>query len=205
MMLTPYLQSGEAATAGPPTSRHAIDRLAASLPGSRFQLTSTRPCGVDSAPYFAAFVASSCSTIATVWVAATVQRDVRALDVRVCVCRVGRELTADELGEINAVPAILAEQRMSIGHGLNAPIQCLNILVDRVAALAHIFGDDGNARQQIFDAMIERGDEQALLVLRQLARGDVESKALEAYKTPYGVEFGLCLFPRARLPGRRGA
>jgi hypothetical protein len=39
--------------------------------------------------------------------------------------------------------------------------------------------------------MIKRGDEQALLLLRQLARGDVESEAFEAYKTPYGVELGL--------------
>ena len=71
MMLTPYRQSGEAATAGPPTSRHAIDRFAAFSSGPRFQFTSTRPCGVDSAPYFAAFVANSCSTIASTWVAAT--------------------------------------------------------------------------------------------------------------------------------------
>ena len=72
MMLTPYLQSGEAATAGPPISRHVIDRFPASSPDPRFQFTSTRPCGVDSAPYFAAFVTNSCSTIASVWVAATV-------------------------------------------------------------------------------------------------------------------------------------
>src|SRR5262249_39650917 len=71
MMLTPYLQSGEAATAGPPTSRHAIDRFAAFSPGPWFQFTSTRPCGVDSAPYFAAFVTNSCSTIASTWVAST--------------------------------------------------------------------------------------------------------------------------------------
>ena len=56
MMLTPYLQSGEATTAGPPISRHVIDRFPASSPGARFQFTSTRPCGADSAPYFAAFV-----------------------------------------------------------------------------------------------------------------------------------------------------
>src|SRR5262249_54221382 len=70
MILMPYLHSGEAATAGPPISRHAIDRFAASLPGPRFQFTSPRPRGGDSAPYFAAFVTSSCSTIASTWVAA---------------------------------------------------------------------------------------------------------------------------------------
>src|SRR5260221_10265852 len=65
MMLTPYLQSGEAATVGPPISRHHIIRLAASPSAPRFHSTSTRPCGVDSAPYFAAFVTSSFSTVAS--------------------------------------------------------------------------------------------------------------------------------------------
>src|SRR5262249_46125914 len=35
MMPTPYLQSGEAATVGPPISRHTIDSFAASLCGPR--------------------------------------------------------------------------------------------------------------------------------------------------------------------------
>ena len=48
--------------------------------------------------------------------------------------------------------------------------------------------------------MIERGDEQALLVLGSLARGHVESKALEAYKAPHGVELGLCCFLEPDFP-----
>src|SRR5438270_5464239 len=39
MTLTPYLQLGEAATAGPPTSRHSMDRLAACARSPRPQLT----------------------------------------------------------------------------------------------------------------------------------------------------------------------
>src|SRR5262249_19954736 len=73
MVRPPYPQSGEAATVGPPISRHTIDRFAASLWGPRCQFTSTRPCGVESAPYFAAFVTNSCSTIASVWVAGAVR------------------------------------------------------------------------------------------------------------------------------------
>jgi hypothetical protein len=71
MAITAWSAKVEAGTAGPPISRHAIDRFAASLPSPWFQFTSARPCGVDSAPYFAAFVTSSCSTIASTWVAAT--------------------------------------------------------------------------------------------------------------------------------------
>src|SRR5262249_54215811 len=71
MMLTPYLQSGEAATAGAPTSRHAIDKVAASSPGPRFQFTSTPPCRVRRAPDFATFVAHPASTLAGTGVAAT--------------------------------------------------------------------------------------------------------------------------------------
>ena len=55
--------------------------------------------------------------------------------------------------------------------------------------------------------MIERRDEQALLVLGQLPRGDVEGKTLDAYKLPHGVEFGLCRFLEPDFPavGKREA
>ena len=48
---------------------------------------------------------------------------------------------------------------MGTGHRLYAPIQCLNVIVEGIAAMAHVLGDGSNARQQIFDAMIERGDD----------------------------------------------
>src|SRR5262249_18867568 len=48
--------------------------------------------------------------------------------------------------------------------------------------------------------MIELGDEQALLVLGSLARGDVESKTLDAHKSLQGVEFGLCCFLEPDFP-----
>jgi hypothetical protein len=58
------------------------------------------------------------------------QRHIRATDRRVCVRSVGRKLTADEFGEVNAIPATLAEQRVGTGHGSYAPIECLNVLVE---------------------------------------------------------------------------
>src|SRR5262245_33172656 len=48
--------------------------------------------------------------------------------------------------------------------------------------------------------MIKLSDEQPLLILGSLARGDVESKTLEAYKSPQGVEFGLCCFLEPDFP-----
>ena len=91
---------------------------------------------------------------------------------------------ADEFGEVDAIPDIAAEQRVCIGHGPNAPIERVNVVVERTAALAHVLGDGGNACQQILDVMIECGDQQALLVRGPLARGDVEREALETYKAP---------------------
>jgi hypothetical protein len=114
MMLTLDLQLGEVATAGPPISRHDIN--SSSSPGPRFQFTSTRPCGVDSAPYFAAFVANSLSTNRQRLGHRDGERDIRAAERSVCVRSVGHKLTTDEFGEVDAVRAILAEQRVGIGH-----------------------------------------------------------------------------------------
>src|SRR5262249_34460940 len=125
---------------------------------------------------------------------------IRAADRGVCVRSVGRKLTADEFGEVDASPATLAEQRVGTGHGSYAPIECLNVLVERTAVLAHALRDGSNASQQILDVMIELGDEQALLALKSFARGDVESKTIEAYKSPQGVKFGLCGFLQPDFP-----
>src|SRR5262249_55466940 len=48
--------------------------------------------------------------------------------------------------------------------------------------------------------MIQRGDEQALLVRGSLACGDVDSEALEAYESPQCIEFGLCRFLEPDFP-----
>src|SRR5215471_14978381 len=124
----------------------------------------------------------------------------RAANRGVCVRSVGRKLTADEFGDVDAIPVTLAEQRVGTRHRLYAAPQCLNVVVERTAAMAHVLGDGSNARQQIFDAMIQRGDEQALLVRGSLACGDVESEALEAYKSPQCIEFGLCCFLEPDFP-----
>jgi hypothetical protein len=107
---------------------------------------------------------------------------------------------ADKFGEINVAPAILAEQRVGVGHGLDTSLECLNVCVKRTAALTGILGDDGNACQQISDALIECGDEQTLVFLEPLARGNVEGEALEAYKAPHGVELGPSYFLEPDFP-----
>ena len=71
--LVPYPDRVGVTVIGPPVSRQASASRAVESPlDCRSQLTDTEPLGVDNAPYFNAFVISSCSTIATAWVAAAV-------------------------------------------------------------------------------------------------------------------------------------
>ena len=91
MRVVPYPYWLAAATGGPPSSRHTIISFAAASPfGRRSQLTDTWPPGVDSAPYFAAFVTSSWSTIASAWVGTpmphriTASRRAAPINSRIC-------------------------------------------------------------------------------------------------------------------------
>src|SRR6516165_11368099 len=102
-----------------------------------------------------------------------------------------RKLTAHELGEIGALPAIVTEQRVSIGHGLNAPMERWNVVIERIGASARFPGDHADALQQILHAIIERGDEQALLMFGFFARRNIERETLQAYRLSHRVEFGL--------------
>ena len=101
---------------------------------------------------------------------------------------------ADEFGEVNGVPNIAAELRVYIGHGPKPPIECLNVFVDRTAALAHAFGDCSTSCQQIFNVMIKCSDQQALLVRSSLARRDIDRKALENLPVLDAIKFTLCGF-----------
>src|SRR5262249_7915229 len=121
----------------------------------------------------------------------------------------GRKLPADQVGKSGPFPVVLAEQRVSIGHGLNAPIECLDIFVERSAAPARILGDHGYAREKIPYAMFQRRDERSLLVFRLLARSNVEREALEAHEAPDVVEFARSrflepYFPAIRMPEAKG-
>jgi hypothetical protein len=79
-------------------------------------------------------------------------------------------------------------------HALNAPIECLDKLVHRAAALARIHGDHGNAREHVLDAVVKLGDQQALVFVSPLALRNVEGQALDAYTLPGCVELGRCCF-----------
>src|SRR5262245_23073410 len=64
------------------------------------------------------------------------ERDPRAADGRVGIRGVLRKLTANECGEIGAVPVMLAEQGVGIDHGSDAPTEGMNVFVERVAVPA---------------------------------------------------------------------
>src|SRR3954447_2951415 len=89
---------------------------------------------------------------------------------------------------------------MRNGHTLNAPIECLNELVNRTAALACILGDRGNTREHVLDAVVKLGDQQALVFVSPLALCNVNRQALDAYTLPGRVEFSRCCFLEPYLP-----
>src|SRR5438067_13674128 len=89
---------------------------------------------------------------------------------------------------------------MSDGHTLNAPIECLDELVDRAAALARILGDRGNAREYVLDAVVKLRDQQALVFVSPLALCNVNGQALDACTLPGGVELGRCCFLEPYFP-----
>src|SRR5262245_39104749 len=68
--VVPYPGWVGALTAGPPLSRHSSLSFVGTPPShSLYQRTDTWPPGAESAPYLAAFVVSSCSTMAIASVA----------------------------------------------------------------------------------------------------------------------------------------
>jgi hypothetical protein len=85
-----------------------------------------------------------------------------------------RSAGADELVDrLVLPPASLPTVRRQPWLLARARQRGLNVVVERIAVTAHVFGDGSNARQQIFDAMIERGDQQVLLIRGSLACGDM--------------------------------
>src|SRR5436305_1163632 len=89
---------------------------------------------------------------------------------------------------------------MRNGHTLNAPIECLDELVDRTAALACILGNSGNAREHVLDAVVKLRDQQALVFVSPLALCNVNGQALDAYTLPGRVELGHCCFLEPYFP-----
>src|SRR3954466_13439051 len=89
---------------------------------------------------------------------------------------------------------------MSDGHTLNAPIECLDELVDRAAALASILGDRGNAGEHVLDAVVKLRDQKALVFVSPLALCNVDGQALDAYTLPGRVELGHRCFLEPYFP-----
>ena len=73
---------------------------------------------------------------------------------------------------------------------MDAPIESSNEFINRVAALARALSNHGNTCEHIFDAVIELGHQDVLMLLRPLTLRNVKSEASDPYKTPYGIELG---------------
>src|SRR5215468_6701815 len=86
------------------------------------------------------------------------KRNIRSTDHCVRDRRVRRKLIMYKIGKIDAVPTTLAQKRVGIRHGLNAPVEHLHKLVHGLTALARIGTDYRDSRQKILDTMIELRD-----------------------------------------------
>ena len=60
--------------------------------------------------------------------------------------------------------------------------------------------DRSNAREHVFDAVVELGDQQVLALFGLLAPRDIAGQTLEAYKAATFVEFRPGRFLEPRLP-----
>ena len=65
-----------------------------------------------------------------------------------------------------------------------SPVQQFDEVVHCVASLARLLGDNGNAREHVFDAVIEFGNEQVLTLFRLLSIGNIKCQPAHAYKLP---------------------
>src|SRR5579864_2479983 len=63
-----------------------------------------------------------------------------------------------------------------------------------------MLGDDSNARQHIFDAVVEFCNQQILTLLRLLPPGDIAGQALEPFNAAVRVEFRLRSFLKPHFP-----
>src|SRR5258708_39451802 len=61
-------------------------------------------------------------------------------------------------------------------------------------------GDSPNARQHVFDAVVEFGAQQVLALFSLLAPGDIAGQALDAHKAAGRVEFRSRGFLEPHLP-----
>ena len=72
---------------------------------------------------------------------------------------------------------------------MNAAVERIDELVSGPAASAGMPDDRRNARQHVFDAVIEFGAQQVLSLLVPLAPRDIAGQAFDAYNAAARVEF----------------
>jgi signal transduction histidine kinase len=99
--------------------------------------------------------------------------DMRALNERTLVPRAEGQLTADELTEVDALPMAPAQESVRIRQRIDAIVERVYELVRRSAALPGALRDRGDAGEHILHAMVQLGDQQALVLLGFSAFGHI--------------------------------
>src|SRR5258707_13760398 len=89
---------------------------------------------------------------------------------------------------------------MSGCNRLNAAVERIDELVSGPAAPARVPDDCRNARQHVFDAVVEFGAQQILALFGLLAPRDIAGEALDAYKAADRIEFRPRGFLEPYLP-----
>src|SRR5262245_9314369 len=81
---------------------------------------------------------------------------------------------------------------MSERHRSNAAVECSDKVSHRAAGFLRTSDDSRNNREHVLDAMVELGNEQALVLLRLLVLSDVSRQALDAQQAPGCIKFTPC-------------
>ena len=87
-----------------------------------------------------------------------------------------RQHLGHQLAQIGARPGAACQQGVGLRHGLDAPVERLHERADRWRTLAGETGNRRHVAQDVFDAMVQLGHQQALALLRLLALRDVERR-----------------------------
>ena len=145
------------ATGGPPRSSH----VRRSFPSWAAHATLTCPPGHDNAPYFVAFVASSCS--ASESARACFGESSMALAGDFHLSRRKRlQCARDDILQVGALPGMRRQKVMSPRHRANTAFNGLSRRRKIARGPQGLRGDRLNGRQGIFDAVVQFVEEQPL-------------------------------------------
>src|SRR5262245_14419779 len=105
------------------------------------------------------------------------QNDFGAANLSVVAGGVRCKLAANEFCKRYPIPPAGAQQLVCCCHRANASIERRYEIGDRSAALPGVGNNSADGRERVLDAMVELGQQSALLFLHPLALGDVNADA----------------------------